>query len=109
MNRAVDTAGLRRNLLKLKQTPKTFLQTSVIVGFPSETEAEFADTLNLLKDVDFNHCYIHCYTDMPGTESSQMPGKVDKEVMLARIRRVAEAGIKHHVGDTTKEWEKIAD
>ncbi len=107
MKRPCKVLELREKLLKIKHFKKVFLQTSVIVGFPTETEEEFEETLAFLKAVDFDDGYIHCYTDMPGTESSKMSGKIDKETMFGRIKKIADAGIKHNVGETKHEWENI--
>lgn len=107
MRRPCNARQLRDKLLKVKSLGGIFLQTSVIVGFPSETEAEFADTLDFLKTIDFDDVYVHFYSDMPGTESSTMAGKIDKQTMLNRMNRILDAGIKNEVGETKHEWENI--
>lgn len=67
-----------------KEFPDLFLVTHVIVGFPGETEADFMDTLNLLRDVKFNHIGVYRYGDRPGTEASMMPDKLPEEVIRNR-------------------------
>lgn len=108
MNRPCNVSDLKEKLLETKRFRKTYLQTSVIVGFPGETEEEFEDTLNFLRDVDFDNAHIHCYTDMPKTKSSKLAGKIDKDTMLGRLSKIISAGIKHDVGQAKHEWEDIS-
>jgi len=107
MNRPCNVNDLREKLLGIKRFKGAFLQTSVIVGFPTETEEDFEDTVNFLKDVDFDNAYIHFYTDMPNTRSSELSGKVSKDTMLKRMGRLSEAGIRHNVRLTKHEFENI--
>jgi tRNA A37 methylthiotransferase MiaB len=107
MNRPCKVDDVRKKLMDIKRSKRTFLQTSIIVGFPTETEEDFEDTVQFLKDVDVDDAFIHFYTDMPKTKSSELEGKVSKNDMLKRMRRLSEAGIRHHVGRTKHEWENI--
>ena len=84
-----------------------FLQTGVIVGFPTETDEEFEDTLTFLRTVQFNNVYVHFYSDMPNTESSKLSNKIDKEVMLKRLNLLETAGVKYHREKTRHERENI--
>jgi tRNA-2-methylthio-N6-dimethylallyladenosine synthase len=47
--------------------PDVSLSTDVIVGFPGETEAQFRDTLHLLRQVAFDKVHVACYSPRPGT------------------------------------------
>ncbi|MBW1741946.1 MAG: radical SAM protein [Deltaproteobacteria bacterium] len=107
MNRPCNVNDLKEKLLEVKRSKKPFLQTSIIVGFPTETEEDFEDTVRFLKEVDFNDAFIHFYTDMPKTKSSKLAGKVSKDTMSKRMDRISEAGIRHNVGRTKHEWENI--
>jgi tRNA-2-methylthio-N6-dimethylallyladenosine synthase len=55
------------------------LTTDIIVGFPTETEEDFQDTYNLVKDVGFNSAYIFKYSARPHTAAANMPDDVSKE------------------------------
>jgi MiaB/RimO family radical SAM methylthiotransferase len=107
MNRPCDADELRSGLQEFRRHAGLFLQTSIIVGFPSESDEDFEDTLALLRTVGFSNVYVHSYSDMPRTESSRMSGKVDKATMRRRIDRLAEAGIPHDAEQTRHEWESI--
>jgi len=107
MNRPCNVGDLREKLLEIKRSKRAFFQTSIIVGFPTETEEDFEDTVKFLKEVDFDDAFIHFYTDMPKTKSSELAGKVSKDTMSKRMARILEAGIRHSVSRTRQEWENI--
>ena len=107
MRRPCDLASLKEKLLAIRRMGGVFLQTSIIVGFPTETRQEFEDTVAFLEVVRFSDVYVHFYSDMPNTESSRMPGKIGKEIMLERMSRLGRTRIHHHRGSTRHEWENI--
>jgi MiaB/RimO family radical SAM methylthiotransferase len=107
MRRPCDTNDLREKLLEIKKFKKVFMETSIIVGFPTETEEEFRDTVDFLKDIGFDNVFVHFYSDMPNTESSKMAGKIDKNTMLNRLNGINSAAINHNAGTTRREWENI--
>ncbi len=49
----------------------------VIVGFPGETENDFLDTYNFLKDLDISYLHVFTYSERPGTAAVELPGQVD--------------------------------
>lgn len=66
MNRGHTISQLRESLCKIKEAfPKLNLCTHIIVGFPSETESEFEETLNFVKEIGFNMVYIFSYSKNP--------------------------------------------
>ncbi|MEW6267374.1 MAG: tRNA (N6-isopentenyl adenosine(37)-C2)-methylthiotransferase MiaB [Thermodesulfobacteriota bacterium] len=67
--------------------PEVALTTDVIVGFPGETEADFEDTLELIRQVRFDGMYSFKYSDRPGTRAHGLDGKVPEEI---KGRRLAE-------------------
>ena len=107
MNRGCDVGVLLKRLLEVRKQGGVFLQTGVIVGFPTETDEEFEDTLTFLRTVQFNNVYVHFYSDMPNTESSKLSNKIDKEIMLKRLNRLETAGVKYNREKTRHEWENI--
>jgi tRNA A37 methylthiotransferase MiaB len=83
-------AVLRRSFPFLKFT------THIIVGFPGETEDDFAETLQFIKDVKFDRVDIYKYTDRPNTLSITMDNKIsefNKFKRIVRIIRSLEPGI----------------
>ncbi|WP_446425298.1 tRNA (N6-isopentenyl adenosine(37)-C2)-methylthiotransferase MiaB [Mailhella sp.] len=88
-----------------KARPDFALSTDLIVGFPSETEEEFEDTLKAIDSCGFMSSFSFCYSDRPGTRASAMPFKIPHEVQLQRLERLqtlqnerAEAWLRTRVG-----------
>ena len=107
MNRSCDVDALLMKLLEVRKNGGVFLQTSVIVGFPTETDEDFEETLGFLRAVRFSNVFVHFYSDMPNTESSKLSNKIDKAIMLRRLNRLERAGINHDREKTRHEWEAI--
>lgn len=68
--------------------PDFTFTTDIIVGFPGETEVDFADTLDVMKQVKFAKVHMFPYSDRPRTRSMLMPNKVPQEVAKARKQQV---------------------
>jgi tRNA-2-methylthio-N6-dimethylallyladenosine synthase len=67
--------------------PEIALSTDVIVGFPGETEEDFAQTMNLLETVRFHGSFSFKYSDRPETRSAAFPDKVEEQVKGERLER----------------------
>jgi len=70
----LDLADNYRKIVK-----DAILTTDIIAGFPTETEADFLDTYNLVKDIEFSAAYIFKYSPRPHTESEKLTDDVDKK------------------------------
>ena len=71
--------------------PDMYLSSDFIIGFPNETDQDFQDTLNLAKDLDFDHSYSFIYSKRPGTPASDLPDNIDiatKKARLAEFQKV---------------------
>ncbi|WP_428151222.1 tRNA (N6-isopentenyl adenosine(37)-C2)-methylthiotransferase MiaB [Brevundimonas sp.] len=66
--------------------PDLALAGDMIVGFPGETDREFEDTLDLVRQVNYAACFSFMYSPRPGTPASTMPGQIPTEVMKARLK-----------------------
>ncbi len=66
------------------------LTTDIIVGFPGESEEDFKDTLDLVKDIRFNAAYIFKYSPRPHTEASKLADTVEKEEKEKRHKLILE-------------------
>jgi tRNA-2-methylthio-N6-dimethylallyladenosine synthase len=68
--------------------PGIAVSTDVIVGFPGETEEDFADTLDLVARARFDSAFMFQYSPRPGTRAGSMGGQVAKEVVQERFDRL---------------------
>ena len=70
--------------------PDAAISTDIIVGFPGETEAEFAGTLDLVREARFANAFTFQYSPRPGTPAAAMGGQIPKAVVQERYLRLAE-------------------
>ncbi|WP_066532586.1 tRNA (N6-isopentenyl adenosine(37)-C2)-methylthiotransferase MiaB [Erythrobacter sp. CCH5-A1] len=68
--------------------PDIALSGDFIVGFPGETEAEFAETLSIVDAVRYAACFSFKYSPRPGTPAATMEGQIVPEVMDERLQRL---------------------
>lgn len=71
-----------------KKMPDISLTTDIIVGFPSETDDEFEDTLKALKRVKYDNIFSFIYSKRKGTPAAEMKDQVDDSVKQERMRRL---------------------
>jgi tRNA A37 methylthiotransferase MiaB len=67
-----------------KKAPKIAIRTSVLVGFPGESEEDFGATTSVIQEIDFDEVTINRYEDRPLTASSKMDDKVPQEIIESR-------------------------
>ena len=80
-----------RLIERIRRTvPGVTVRTSLIVGFPGETDAEFAATRELMEAVSFDMAYIFKYSPRPGTVAARMPDDVPQAVKEQRLARLLE-------------------
>lgn len=95
MNRKYDTARFYESVSLLRQHfEDPGITTDMIVGFPGETEEEFASTLAFIQKCGFSAMHIFPYSRRPGTPADKMPGQVLNAVKEDRAHQgaaVAEA------------------
>jgi tRNA-2-methylthio-N6-dimethylallyladenosine synthase len=68
--------------------PDLDLTSDVIVGFPGESEADFADTLSLLERVRFHNLFTFIYSKRPGTPAADLPDDTPPAVKRERMARL---------------------
>ncbi|MGZ8228993.1 MAG: tRNA (N6-isopentenyl adenosine(37)-C2)-methylthiotransferase MiaB [Burkholderiales bacterium] len=66
------------------------ISSDFIVGFPGETEDDFAATMKLVEDVAFDSSFSFLYSARPGTPAAELPDGTPHEVKLARLQRLQE-------------------
>ena len=71
-----------------KHIPDASISTDIIVGFPTETEQDFEDTLNLLKEVKFGTVFGFIYSKRSGTVAEKMDGQVPLAVKRERVNKL---------------------
>lgn len=88
MGRKYDTARFRRSVALLREAfPGCAVTADLITGFPGETEKEFGQTLDFLRETGFAHVHIFPYSPRKGTRAVLMPDQVPKAEREARARR----------------------
>ncbi|MDR2508748.1 MAG: tRNA (N6-isopentenyl adenosine(37)-C2)-methylthiotransferase MiaB [Candidatus Ancillula sp.] len=68
--------------------PEAGITTDIIVGFPSETEDDFKETLRVVEEAQFSSAYTFQYSIRPGTPAATMPDQVSKDVVQERFERL---------------------
>lgn len=68
--------------------PDFTFTTDIIVGFPGETESDFQETLEVMREVKFAKVHMFPYSDRPRTRSALMPNKVPHEVIKERKQQI---------------------
>ena len=70
--------------------PEAEVTTDIIVGFPNETEDDYLDTENLVREVDFASAFTFVYSPRQGTKAAEMEGQIPENVQKDRIMRLVE-------------------
>src|SRR6185437_14238194 len=70
--------------------PDVAFGTDIIVGFPGETERDFAETLEVVEEMRYDSAFTFVYSPRAGTEAAAMPDPVPHEVKIERMERLVE-------------------
>ncbi len=73
-----------------REVPNICLGTDVIVGFPGETEAHFEETYAFLRQLPLAYFHVFSYSERPWAKSRKLPGKVPREEIERRSKRLRE-------------------
>ncbi len=113
MKRGAGKEVILKQLEKMREAENSFLRTSVIVGHPGESENDFKELENFLKDFDFDRVNIFAYSDEEGTKAYEMKDKIKKEIIDRRIEIldsiVEEKFIKSLKKDLNKEIDVVIE
>jgi threonylcarbamoyladenosine tRNA methylthiotransferase MtaB len=82
--RFIDRCGLLKERLD-----RPAITTDVIVGFPGESDAEFAETIDVCRQVGFSKIHICPFSPRRGTPAAELPGQLPKQVKQQRGRELA--------------------
>ena len=92
MNRRYTREKYMSEIRMLRELiPNCAVTTDLIVGFPTETEEDFLQTLSLVKEADFSSAFTFVYSPRTGTKAAQMEGRIPEEVSKERIMRLVDA------------------
>ena len=89
MNRRHRADDYRRIVERLRRVrPEIAFSSDFIVGYPGESEADFAATLDLVREIGFAQAYSFKYSARPGTPAALMEDQLPEEVKVERLRRL---------------------
>ncbi|MDD5018492.1 MAG: tRNA (N6-isopentenyl adenosine(37)-C2)-methylthiotransferase MiaB [Eubacteriales bacterium] len=89
MNRRYTKAHYLSLVERLRdRVPDIAVTTDIIVGFPGESDADFADTIDLVNSVKFDAAYTFAYSKRALTKAAGMPGQIDKQTKKERLKKL---------------------
>lgn len=98
-----------KELLNLMREEFSFVRTSVIVGHPGETEADFEEMKEFLKEFQFDRVNVFAYSDEEDTSAFNRNDKIPQEIIEARVteiekvvKKTTQQALKKYVGKTCK-------
>jgi len=92
MNRRSSEAEIRELIARLRsEIPDIALRTSLIVGFPGETEEDFRKLLHFVEETQFDRLGVFCYSREEGTPAAEMPDQISERVKRERHKRLMRA------------------
>ena len=104
---ALEYKSKIRRLRKIR--PDISISSDFIIGFPGETEADFAATMKLVEEIGFDTSFSFVYSARPGTPASDLPDETPEElkkqrlqILQARILQEAQAISRRMVGSTQR-------
>lgn len=91
MNRKHTSAHYLKIIDKLRSyRPDIALSSDFIVGFPGETEEDFENTLNLVREIQYSQAYSFKYSPRHGTPGALMDNQISEEIKAERLARLQE-------------------
>ncbi len=91
MNRKYTREKYIERVEKLRSVrPDISITSDIIVGFPGETEEDFLETLELIKEVEFDNLYSFKYSDRSVAPASEYDDKIEEEVKSDRLKRLSD-------------------
>ncbi len=89
MNRSHTRDSYLRLIERIRTArPDIALSGDFIVGFPGESDAEFEETLSIVREVAYAQCFSFKYSPRPGTPAADMDGQIAPEIMDERLHRL---------------------
>ena len=70
------------------EIPSLTLSTDVIVGFPSETEEEYLETLSMMEKMSCTEAFMYYFNPREGTRAEKMEGQIEEKIKIQRLERL---------------------
>ena len=89
MKRGYTAKEFKQSINTLRKvSPKLRIRTQMMVGFPSETDEDFKQSMRLIDEVGFDFVEVYAYSARPGTPAAELKGQLPKEVIEDRYRQM---------------------
>lgn len=89
MKRGHSAFEYKQKIRRLRQhRPDISLSSDFIIGFPGETDADFAHTMQLINDIGFDQSYSFIYSPRPGTPAADLPDDTPHATKQARLQQL---------------------
>lgn len=89
MNRTYDKEAYLALVKKIKdRIPGVAITTDIIIGFPGESEEDIEDTMDVIRKVSYDQCFLFKYSPRVGTKAAEMEDQVDEDIKSDRFDRV---------------------
>ncbi len=99
MNRGYTRTRYLELIAEIRETvPDIALSTDLIVGFPGETDGDFAETVDMVEGVGYDNVFVFRYSRRPGTAAAVMPDQVPDEVKASRNSALLEVTVRVAAG-----------
>ena len=110
MNRKYTKEDFVRLVARLREAMSDCeITTDIMIGFPGESQVDFDETLDLMREVRFESAFMYYFNPREGTAAASMEGQIPLDVKKARLAKVIELQLEltkevmaRHVGETVK-------
>lgn len=114
MNRKYSKAEFLAKINELRSIkPNLSITTDVIVGFPSETEEDFCEMVDFIRQVNFSELHVFPFSKRDGTPAAKMSGQIDGLIKKERVNRLLELSkelsMKYAIANLNREFEVIPE
>ena len=91
MNRKYTREQYLERARKIKEMiPDVSMTTDIIIGFPTETDEDFNETMSLVREVGYDMIYTFIYSPRVGTVAAKMEGQIDRAVSNERFKKLSD-------------------
>ncbi len=89
MARRIDNDGIRKVVAELRSAmPDIIIRSTIITGFPGETEEEHENLLNTLEELSLQHVGVFAYSQEQGTPAADFENQIDEEIKASRLEDI---------------------